>query len=139
MMLDFLYNFIRQFKYAVVSTVSPDNFPESAAIGIAVTGELKIIFDTLSDARKYKNILLNPGVSLVIGWENEQTVQYEGIVRIPGSREFEELLRTYYTVFPDGIERRENLPNLVYVCVDPVWIRYSDFTGSPAKIEEIKF
>jgi len=33
-------------------------------------------------------------------------------------------------VFPDGKYRKENWNNLVYFCVEPRWIRYSDFNGS---------
>ena len=71
---DFLYNFIRQYKFGVLSTISADNIPQSAYVGFAVTTDLKIIFDTVSDSRKYKKIILNPNISLVIGWDKEQTI-----------------------------------------------------------------
>ena len=79
---EFLYGFIRQNKFAVLATVSSDNKSESAYVGIAVTTELKIIFETVSDSRKYKNLVLNPNISFVIGWENERTLQYEGMAEI---------------------------------------------------------
>lgn len=136
---DFLYNYIRQHKFAVLATVSPDNIPESAYVGIAVTPDLEIIFDTVSDSRKYRNLLSNPNVSFVIGWDDEQTVQYEGTAKIPEDRELDKLLETYFAIFPDGIERKENWKNLAYFSVEPKWIRYSDFNGSPPRIEEIEF
>jgi len=134
----FLYQFMSRHKYAVVSTVSPENIPESACVGIAVNPDLKIIFDTVSDSRKYRNLLLNPHIALVI-WEGEQTVQYEGIVRTPKSPELEELLQTYFTVFPDGKERKENWPDTVYCVIEPQWIRYSDFDASSYKVSEMSF
>jgi Pyridoxamine 5'-phosphate oxidase len=51
---EFLYDFIRKQKFAVLATVSPDSYPESVCVGIAVTRELKLIFDTVSDSRKYR-------------------------------------------------------------------------------------
>jgi len=53
---EFLYSFIRQYKYGILSTVSFLNVPESACVGITITPELGIIFDTVSDSRKYKNL-----------------------------------------------------------------------------------
>ena len=136
---DFLYNFIRQYKFGVLSTISPDNIPQSAYVGFAVTTDLKIIFDTVSDSRKYKNIILNPNISLVIGWDKEQTVQYEGFAKIPESNELEKLLLTYFEVFPDGKYRRLNLINIAYFCIEPRWIRYSDFSKTTPNIEEMIF
>jgi general stress protein 26 len=136
---DFLYNFINQHKYAVLATVSPDLIPESACIGIAVTQELKIIFDTVSDSRKYKNLLLNPNISFVIGWENEKTVQYEGVAKIPKENDLDELLEIYFAKFPDGIDRKRNWKNIAYFSVQPKWIRYSDFNAVNQQIEEFRF
>lgn len=134
----FLYDFIRQHKYAVLATVSPGNLPEAAYVGIAVTPELNIIFDTVSESRKYQNLLLNPNISFVIGWEDEQTLQYEGIATLPDLSGSDKLLETYFEVFPEGRVRRETWPNISYVCVKPTWIRYSDF-NEPVLIEETKF
>jgi len=136
---DFIYRFIRQHKFGVLSTVSIDNIPQSAYIGLVVTPALQIIFDTVSDSRKYKNLLLNPHVSFVIGWDNEQTIQYEGIAKIPDTNELEKLLLTYFAVFPEGKNRRDNWKNIVYVYVEPKWIRYSDFNETTRKVAEIKF
>lgn len=136
---DFLYNFIQQYKFGVLATVSPNNIPESAYVGIAVTPDLRIIFDTVSDSRKYKNLLLNPNISFVIGWNNEQTIQYEGTAKIPDTNDLDNLLQTYFIVFPDGKDRKENWKNIAYFCVKPKWIRYSNFNEVTPKVEEIKF
>jgi uncharacterized pyridoxamine 5'-phosphate oxidase family protein len=78
MTTNFLFNFISKNKYAVLSTVTKDNLPEAALIGIAVTADLQIIFDTVSNSRKYHNIIANPAIAFVVGWDNERTIQYEG-------------------------------------------------------------
>ncbi len=49
-----IYKYIKKNKYAVLSTVSKDQSPESAIVGIAVTPDIEILFDTLSTSRKYK-------------------------------------------------------------------------------------
>lgn len=137
MTTEFLYNFISKNKYAVLSTVTKDNHAEAALVGIAVTPDLTIIFDTVSTSRKYTNLIENPSIAFVIGWENEQTIQYEGIAKIPTAEELDKLLETYFKTFPDGKERKENWKDIAYFYVDPKWIRYSDFNDQ--KIEELNF
>ena len=69
-----LHAFIARQRYGVVATVQPDGSTESALVGIAVTPELEIFFDTLGDTRKAQNLRRDPRVSMVIGWDNEQSV-----------------------------------------------------------------
>jgi uncharacterized pyridoxamine 5'-phosphate oxidase family protein len=138
MTTSFLYEFISKRKYAVLSTVTAEGLPESALVGFVVTPDLKIFFDTVSSSRKYRNLANNPGLAFVIGWESEQTVQYEGSAKIPLPDELEELLPIYFHVFPNGRQRKENWKDLVYFSVEPKWIRYSDF-GDPSVIEELRF
>ena len=138
MTIEFLYSFISKNKYAVLSTVTKDNRAEAALVGIAVTTDLKIIFDTVHTSRKYQNLINNPSIAFVIGLQNEQTVQYEGIAKIPTPDELDKLLPTYFNAFPDGQDRKENWKDIAYFIVEPQWIRYSDFGISP-KIEEKTF
>lgn len=136
---EFLYQFISQQKYAIMSSVSADNKPQSACVGFATTPELSLIFDTLVDSRKYRNLLNNPHISFVIGWEDGQTVQYQGIARTPSDRELNEFLSLYFLKFPDGIERKNNFNAITYFVVEPTWARYSDFNESLPKIMELTF
>jgi general stress protein 26 len=135
---EFLHDFISKQKYAVLSTATQNNSPESALIGFAVSPDLKIIFDTVISSRKYQNLISNSSVSLVIGWENERTVQYEGIAKLPSAKELDELLKYYFDVFPEGRKGRLANKVLAYVCVEPKWIRYCDF-NLPQIIEERMF
>ncbi len=127
---DFLYRFISRHTYAVVASVNENNRPESALVGIAVTPELEIIFDTVSTSRKYKNLLHHTTAALVIGWENEQTLQLEGIARLLSEKQDHALLETYFTAFPDGRERVKSMAGLVHFCIKPTWIRFSDFINN---------
>src|SRR6184192_1437390 len=136
---ELIYQFIAQQKLGVVSTVNTENKPESAVVGIAVSENLEIIFDTVKTSRKYRNIMHNPHVAFVIGWDNEITVQYEGIAEVLGNGgEADRLRSVYYHVYPDGKERAATWPGLVHIKVTPKWIRYSDFNEPPV-IEELSF
>ena len=132
-----LYRFIRQRKLGVLSTISGSETPQSALIGIAVTPDLEIIFDTTKSTRKYSNLTVKPQCSLVIGWEAEQTLQYEGRaeeIQPPDLARYQEI---YFQAWPDG-PARLTWPGIVYFVVRPSWIRYSDFAQDPPLIEEFR-
>jgi uncharacterized pyridoxamine 5'-phosphate oxidase family protein len=111
---EFIYKFISKYKYAVLSTVTRKNIPESALVGFAVTRDLRIIFDTVTTSRKYKNLLNNSSIAFVIGWDHEQTIQYKGTAKIPTKRELDALLKVYFKVFPDGRQRKETWKDIAY-------------------------
>jgi general stress protein 26 len=136
---DVIYQFIIRHKLAVVSTVNDASRPECALVGIAVSDQLEIIFDTVTSSRKYANILENAYVALAIGWDDEITVQYEGRAEVLGNHaEADKYREIYYSAWPDGRERTESWPDLIHIKITPEWIRYSNF-NDPLKIEEIRF
>ncbi len=110
----------------------------SALVGIAVTPELEIIFDTVSSSRKYGDLLANPAASFVIGWEREATLQFEGQAFQPTGPALARYQQVYFEAWPDGPERL-NWPGIAYFVVRPRWIRYSDFDRRPPLIEEFIF
>jgi pyridoxine/pyridoxamine 5'-phosphate oxidase len=135
---EFIYTFIKQHALAVVSTISPDQKPEAALVGFAVSEDLEIVFDTLKTSRKYKNLVQNPCVAAVIGWDNETTVQYEGLATELSGPDADHYREIYYQVYPDGRERAANWPGLVHFRVSPKWLRYSNF-NDPVRVEEMAF
>jgi len=138
-MKDLVCQFISQNKLAVVSTISNSGKPESALVGIAVTPKLEIIFDTVKSSRKYQNLLHDPHIAVVIGWDNETTVQYEGEAALLGDDVISEQYReVYYAAWPDGRERAEKWDGLVHFKITPKWLRYSNF-NQPVTIEELNF
>jgi pyridoxine/pyridoxamine 5'-phosphate oxidase len=88
-----LYDFIAAHALGVLSSVSAEGMPQSALVGIAVTEELEIVFDTLDSTRKYKNLISNAKASFVVGWEEETTVQFEGEAFLPVGEELERYKR----------------------------------------------
>lgn len=133
---DFLIQFIQRHRLAVVSTTSGEQ-PEAAVVGIAVTPELGIVFDTVRSSRKYANLISHPKVAVTI-WKGDQTVQFEGeAVELKGAAD-DAYREVYYAVFPEGRERTRTWEGLVHFLVRPRWIRYSNFTDPPV-IEEMRF
>lgn len=94
-------------------------------MGVAVTDNLELVFDTETTSRKCVNLRNNPRIALVIGWDDAQTVQYEGIADEPTGKERDAVQKIYFARFPDGVDRAG--PNITYFRVRPTWIRYSDF------------
>jgi pyridoxine/pyridoxamine 5'-phosphate oxidase len=133
-----IHQFISQHRYAVVSSLAPENTPQSALIGIAVSPNLEIIFDTVKSSRKYPNLIANPNCSLVIGWENEQTLQLEGRAHEPQGPDLARYQKIYFETWPDG-PARLHWPGVVHLVVRPTWIRYNDFNQSPPQISELTF
>ncbi|WP_353069238.1 pyridoxamine 5'-phosphate oxidase family protein [Tunturibacter empetritectus] len=133
-----LYEFLAGHKLAVVGSISGDGVPQSALVGIAVTEDLEIVFDTLNTTRKYRNLISNPKASVVVGWEGEKTVQLEGEASLPVGEELTRYKRVYFSAWPDGVSRQD-WAGLVYFVVRPRWIRYSDFDQRPPRIEELAF
>ena len=135
---ELLYDFMQKHKLAVVSSVSKDGSPQSALVGIAVTRGLEIVFDTVKTSRKYENILQNPHVALVIGWDDETTVQCEGLATLLAGPEDDSYREIYYEAYPEGRDRAANWVGLVHFKVAPKWLRYSNF-NEPVLVKEMMF
>jgi pyridoxine/pyridoxamine 5'-phosphate oxidase len=121
-----LLTFLQKHRLGVQSTVSPEGTPQAAVVGIAVTPDLEIVFDTVDSSRKCRNLRADPRIAFVIGWDAEITVQLEGIADEPAGAERDRLLETYFAVYP---ECRAHLAwkGITHFRVRPTWIRYSDF------------
>ena len=133
-----IYQFIAKQKLAVLGTLSSGGSPQSALVGIAVTPELEIIFDTVKSSRKFQNLMSNSHCSFVAGWTDEITVQYEGEARQPEGAALAHYQEVYFARWPDGPSRL-SWPGITYFVVGPKWIRYSDFDQNPPFIEEFTF
>jgi general stress protein 26 len=121
-----LYAFIARHRFGVVASNSENSAPESALVGIAVSPDLEIYFDTTANTRKAKNLRRDPRISIVIGWGDEQSVQLEGVADEPKGPELAALKRTYFAAWPDG-PQRESWPGITWFRVRTSWIRFSDF------------
>lgn len=116
---NFLYQFLRKQKLAVLATIAADGSPQCALVGFAVTPELEIVFDTVSTSRKYANLMTNAKAAFVIGWEHEVTVQYEGVAQQLRGDNAQAYKRVYFSAWPDGPEREK-------------WPKHRIFSGASA-------
>ena len=132
-----LYAFIHARRLCVVSTVSETGAPEAALVNIAVTPDLELIFYTLQTNRKCVNLRRNPRVAAVVGWEESQTLQYEGVAHEPVETELTDCERIYLERFPDRVGQ-SMWPGLTFFRVRPLWIRYSSYEH-PWHVEEFSF
>ncbi len=132
--IEAVFHFIRQKRLAVISTVHATGAPEAALVGIAVTPDNDIVFDTLSTTRKALNLAARPAAALVVGWDDEMSVQIEGVAREPAGDDLAAVKAVYFAVWPDG-RNRENWPNLTYFAIRPHWLRFSSYLGTPEIVE----
>ena len=134
-----LLQFLRSRRYAVQSSLHPSGAPQSAVVGIAVSDDFEIVFDTLATSRKGQNLRRRGDIAFVIGsleGKDERTVQYEGRADEPTGAERARLTELYFGVFPDGRERQK-WPGLTYIRATPTWLRYSDYNVDPPTIVEL--
>src|SRR5215467_12931052 len=97
-----LVEFIRSRALGVVATIAPGGAPESALVNLAVTDELELVFYTLQETRKCQNLRRNPRAAAVIGWDDERTLQYEGVADEPRGAELDRLKDIYAIARPDA-------------------------------------
>ena len=132
-----ILQFINQHDLCVLSTVSPENLPESAVIKFVITDNFEIVFNTYNTYRKYKNMQQNSNVAVVIGGEKGITVQYEGkSVELQGKE-----LERYQEIFHQKHSKSKwhTHPQTRFFKIIPTWLRYSDVRDfEKRKIIEIK-
>lgn len=135
MTIEELVAFVHAHKLGVVATVAGQNRPEAALVGLAATSRGEIVFDTSRNSRKFRNLTSRTAIAVVVGWDDERTVQIEGVADIPEGDDLTRCQAAYFDVFPDGRERAED-PSLAHIRVRPSWYRYSDFNDETFEITD---
>jgi pyridoxine/pyridoxamine 5'-phosphate oxidase len=136
MTLDEVFDIARTKRYLIVSTVAESGAPEAALMGFALTQAKEVVFDTLSTSRKAVNLARNSTAALVIGWDDNISLQIEGVARRPVGEDLASAKAAYFREWPDG-RARENWPDIAYIVVQPKWIRYANYSGAPV-VEEFR-
>ena len=132
-----LYNFLAGCKLGVLGTTGTDNRPQSSLVGIAISKNLEIIFDTLNSTRKYRNLIARPACCFAIGWSGEQTAQYEGDADELTGSELARCQEIYFAAWPE-CRCHLSWTGITYFVVRPRWVRFSDFDQSPPFIQEFQ-
>ena len=134
MKLEEVLDIVRRKRFMTVSTVHANGAPEAALMGFACTQQNEIVFDTLGTSRKVINLARSPAIALVVGWDDDISIQIEGEARRPTGGDLANAKAAYFREWPDG-RNRENWPDIAYFVVRPRWIRYSCYEGAPV-VEE---
>ena len=129
-----LLAFLRHHRLCVQASVSSAGAPQAAVVGFAVTDDLEFVFDTIGTTRKMTNLRHNARTALVVGWDEEQTVQIAGVADEPSGADLDRLKNVYFATWPDGVDR-QTWEDITYVRVRPTWARYSDFRPGGTIVE----
>jgi uncharacterized pyridoxamine 5'-phosphate oxidase family protein len=133
-----LYEYIKNHKLAVISTVAKNGMPQSSIIGMVVTKNLEIICSSFNTSRKYQNLKTNPKVALVIGWEKGKTLQYEGVAEEVDNKLLDDALETHLKGARSIAKYVPREFGVVYK-ITPKWMRFTDLSVEPWERFEVKF
>lgn len=132
-----LVAFIQPHEFGVIATAAPTAVPEAALVNIAVTPALEIIFETTTATRKCANLRDNPLAAMVIGWENDQSLQMDGTVELLEGSARERFKDIFMAAFPQKASH-EYWPGNDFYCMRPYWARLSNY-NPPRNVEEFSF
>ncbi len=121
----------------VVSTIGTDGQPQSALVAFSETPELKIVFGTFNDSRKFRNLQRDPRASFVISG-NDATVQLEGTARLAEGTDDEQCRALHIAKNPGSAKYLDD-PRQRFFIVTPMWIRYTDYSTEPDTVLEVSF
>jgi pyridoxamine 5'-phosphate oxidase-like protein len=134
-----LLRFMRAERHATVASVSATGAAQAAVVGVVVSDDFEIFFDTLDTTRKAVNLRARPRGAVVLGSvaaDAKVTVQVEGAADEPRGTDLERLKELYFERFLDG-PTRQAWRGLIYVRVRPTWLRLSDYAQDPPRIIEL--
>ena len=134
-----LLSFMKTQRHGAIASAGPDGAPQAAVVGIVVTDDFDVFFDTLDSTRKAANLRALERVAFVVGGfeaDATRTVQLEGVADEPGGVELDDLKHLYFQRFIDG-PTRQAWKGLIYVRVRPTWLRYCDYRTDPPTIVEL--
>lgn len=117
----------------MIATVDPHGHPEAALVDIAALDDGLLLFDTMVDSRKVRNIRSNPRVAVVIGLDEEMCLQLEGNATVSSGEERLRYGEAYMSQFPGSRALDEHF---AVVSVRINWVRSYDASTHPARSEE---
>jgi uncharacterized pyridoxamine 5'-phosphate oxidase family protein len=95
-----ILEFLRRHTLAVIATSHADGKPEAAVIDFSVRDNLEIVFDTFERTRRFENLSDRGSVALVVGWDKNITVQYEGDAMMVSASDVQEYQKAHLESVP---------------------------------------
>lgn len=128
--------FMRKHSLVVLATADVKGKPQAAVVEFAELDDLTIIIDTFNYSRKYINLQQNDQVAIVVGWDNNVTLQIDATAH---ELKGEDLLHAKEVYFAKNERAKKwaNKPEIAYFAFKPTWMRYSDVGKTPWQIEEV--
>lgn len=133
-----ILDFLKSQPRMVLSTVSQKGKLVSAVVGFGQTDDFQLVFGTLIQSRKAQNILENENVSIVVGFDHNGTIQYEGLARKLEGAEIDKYAEYHYQKHPKSRQYKDQ-PGETYFLVEPVWLRFTEVAYEPWKTTELTF
>lgn len=139
-MKDKILDYIKDEKFAVISSINEASQPESALVAFSETDSLELLFMTNQNTRKISNILLNPNVAVVIGFGSEKliSIQIEGVARVISLDAAGEYADIHYSK-QSGSKEHANIPGECIVVITCLWARYTNYKSKPSEVREEYF
>ena len=109
--------------------------PEVATSEYLVVGE-QILFSTSTDYRKYQNLLRSPRIAGVVTKEHDKTLQFEGDVVQQSGAEADAAKAKLLELDPDFINCFDD--TTCFFIIQPIWMRFTDYTVTPTRKTEFK-
>lgn len=132
-----ILDFIKSKKYAVISSVNQAGQPESALVAFSETNNYELIIMTSETSRKVQNIVLNPNVSIVVGFDSDEltSIQLEGVARVLSLESAQDYTDIYYAKQP-GSKKHRDLEGECVVVINLLWARYTNYSATPTEMFE---
>ena len=134
--------FLKENSLCVLATADKNGKPLAATMGYAVDDEITIYLETSVKSRKYKNLISNPYVAVVVGVANDKpTVQVDGTAIVWKGAEAVKVWRfildqhpEWGDLYPDPSKDGDT----VYFEITPKRVCYSNFTKEPPVVGVIE-
>lgn len=130
--LETFRQFVRDNPLGVIATTDHVRGPEAALLTFIATDEGDLLFDTLADARKVRNIESDARAAAVIG-TGTVSIQVEGICTLPDVDQRLAWGDAYEAQYPGSSALQ---PEFTVVRLHPTWLRCYDASGPSAVIHE---
>lgn len=122
-----VYDLLHKCELGVLAYLGKQYVAQAAIVGFGETSDLKLIFGTYNDTRKYEAIRENRRVAFVVEKEGA-AIQYEGLISELGdSSEDNKLKQAFFAKNPKANIHHKNER---YFAITPKWIRYVDINKS---------
>jgi len=129
--------FIKSQDLCILSTASKSGKTESAVMAFATDDDIVIYMSTENTTRKFKNLLENNFVSVIIGGlKNDPSVQLDGNAKVLTGDEAVKGKSFMLSLHPE-LKDYFNSPTSMFFIITPAWLRYSDFSQNPPEVIEL--